>query len=418
MEDDIKRIFTGGKMNEFAVLHTGRKMPLIGLGTWKSSPGQVKEVVKCALEAGYRHIDCAAVYGNEAEIGQAFAESFAQPHGVRREDVFVTSKLWNTCHHPEDVEPALQRTLRDLQLDYLDLYLIHWPMAFRRGEEAFPKAGSGSLLYDAVDYCATWGAMEQLLRKGLLRHIGLSNFNKRQLDHVLAAAHVKPAVVQVESHPYLAQTELLAHCRSLGVVMTAYSPLGSPDRAWKRPDELTLMDEPVLATLAAKYCKSPAQILLRWQTQRGVVAVPKSVTPSRIRENLQVFDFTLSEEEMTSLAALNKNWRYILPVIEQAEPTSSKVFTSTSRSAARKHSEKSALLHMNGPPLHCCPCFGSTRTGSWNLPEETRSPRPPPRVSYPDRFAAMEGALRPSPGSGIGGGGFFRKRPPPALDGE
>ncbi|XP_077439914.1 aldo-keto reductase family 1 member A1-B isoform X1 [Vanacampus margaritifer] len=304
-------------MSQFAVLHTGRKMPLIGLGTWKSSPGQVKEAVKCALEAGYRHIDCAAIYGNEAEIGQALSEAFAQPHGVRREDVFVTSKLWNTRHHPEDVEPALMRTLRDLQLDYLDLFLIHWPYAFRRGEDAFPRdSGDGSLLYDVVDYRDTWGAMEELAAKGLVRAIGLSNFNKRQLDDVVAAARVKPAVLQVESHPYLAQTELLAHCRSLGVLMTAYSPLGSPDRAWKRPDEPTLMDEPAVAALALKYQKSPAQILLRWQTQRGVVAIPKSVTPSRIQQNLQVFDFTLSAAEMSSLTALNKNWRYILPVLQ------------------------------------------------------------------------------------------------------
>ncbi|XP_077439916.1 aldo-keto reductase family 1 member A1-B isoform X2 [Vanacampus margaritifer] len=271
-------------MSQFAVLHTGRKMPLIGLGTWKSSPGQVKEAVKCALEAGYRHIDCAAIYGNEAEIGQALSEAFAQPHGVRREDVFVTSKLWNTRHHPEDVEPALMRTLRDLQLDYLDLFLIHWPYAFRRGEDAFPRdSGDGSLLYDVVDYRDTWGAMEELAAKGLVRAIGLSNFNKRQLDDVVAAARVKPAVLQVESHPYLAQTELLAHCRSLGVLMTAYSPLGSPDRAWKRPDEPTLMDEPAVAALALKYQKSPAQILLRWMGSRFPATPGILITPLATR---------------------------------------------------------------------------------------------------------------------------------------
>uniref|UniRef100_A0AAX7T8L2 alcohol dehydrogenase (NADP(+)) n=1 Tax=Astatotilapia calliptera TaxID=8154 RepID=A0AAX7T8L2_ASTCA len=278
-------------MNDFAVLNTGRKMPLIGLGTWKSEPGKVKQAVIWALEAGYRHIDCASIYGNEAEIGEALQEKLGPEKSLRREDVFITSKLWNSKHHPDDVEPPPH-------------------------DVTFPRKEDGTLLYDDTDYKLTWSAMEKLVGKGLVRAIGLSNFNSRQIDDILSVASVKPTVLQVECHPYLAQVELLAHCRDRGLVMTAYSPLGSADRAWKHPNEPILLEEPVISSLAEKYKKSPAQILLRWQTQRGVVTIPKSVTESRIKENIQVFDFTLEAEEMKSIAALTRGWRYIVPMIE------------------------------------------------------------------------------------------------------
>ncbi|XP_078417160.1 aldo-keto reductase family 1 member A1-B isoform X2 [Cetorhinus maximus] len=301
---------------DYVVLHTGQKMPLIGLGTWKNPPGEVKEAVWNALKIGYRHIDCAAVYNNEVNIGEAFKEHVGADKMVKREELFVTSKLWNTKHHPEDVETSCCKSLEDLKLTYLDLYLIHWPHAFERGDDPFPKDPDGTIRYAYTDYKETWKAMEELVKKGLVKAIGLSNFNSRQIDDVLSIATIKPAVLQVECHPYLAQNELIAHCQKRGLVVTAYSPLGSPDRQWKDPDEPLLLDDANIKTLADKHGKSAAQIMLRWQIQRGVVAIPKSVNPARIAQNLQVFDFTLTEEEMKRIGTLSRNWRYIVPKIK------------------------------------------------------------------------------------------------------
>ncbi|KAJ8405580.1 hypothetical protein AAFF_G00315600 [Aldrovandia affinis] len=245
------------------ILSSGQKIPIMGLGTWKSAPGQVKQAVLSALDCGYRHIDCASAYGNEHEVGEALKERVGLGKTLQREDVFVTSKLWNTQHHPDDVEPACRKTLADLDLGYLDLYLMHWPMAFQRGTEVMPRNMDGTIRYADTHYRDTWKAMEMLVDQELVKAIGLSNFNSRQIDDVLSIAKHKPVVNQVECHPYLIQSQLLSHCGDQGVAVTAYSPLGSPDRPWAVSGKPLLLEDPRVLDIARQYNKTPAQVIIK-----------------------------------------------------------------------------------------------------------------------------------------------------------
>ncbi|KAI4459764.1 aldo/keto reductase [Holotrichia oblita] len=289
--------------------NNGLHIPIFGLGTWKSQLGQVTQAVKDAIDIGYRHIDCAYIYGNEKEVGEALDTKFQQGV-VKREDIFITSKLWNTFHKPELVEGALKETLQNLRLEYLDLYLIHWPQAYKEHGELFPKDEQGNIQFSDVDYIDTWKVMEKLVAKGLVKSIGLSNFNKRQIERVLKIATVKPANLQIECHPYLNQKRLINYCKSVGISVTAYSPLGSPDRPWAKPGEPLLMEDQKLKDLAVKYKKTPAQVLLRYQVQRGIVTIPKSVTKSRIQENFSIFDFELKPEDIDYIDTFDCNGRF------------------------------------------------------------------------------------------------------------
>lgn len=297
-------------MQTLAFSH-GDKMPVLGLGTWKSSPGEVYTAVREAIRMGYRHIDCAAIYGNEAEIGAALADCFADQL-VRREELWITSKLWNDCHQREDVGPALDRTLRALRLEYLDLYLVHWPVALRKGLY-FPSSGQDFLSLAEVPIAETWAGMEAALESGRCRHIGVSNFNLARLSALIETARRKPEANQIELHPYLQQRELVAFCQKHGVVVTAYSPLGSGDRPamLKSPDEPVLLDDPVVRAIAARHNATPAQVLIAWAIGRGLSVIPKSVRPERLRQNLAAAELSLTGEDMQQLLGLERGYRFI-----------------------------------------------------------------------------------------------------------
>ncbi|XP_071511550.1 aldo-keto reductase family 1 member B1-like [Diadema antillarum] len=294
--------------NKYVDLPNGKKMPILGLGTWKSPAEKVTEAVKVAIDAGYRHIDCAHVYGNEVAVGAAINAKIEE-NVVTREDLFVTSKLWNTMHHPDDVRGACEETLKNLNLSYIDLYLIHWPMAYKRGKEMFPKDENGKFIPADIDYVDTYLAMEKLVADGLCKSIGLSNFSAKMIKRVLEKASVPPANHQVELHPYLTQEKLVSFCKENNIIVTAYSPLGSPDRPWVKDDDPNLMQDPVVKDIAKKRGKSEAQILIRFALDRGIICIPKSVTPAYIRANFEALNFELSPDDMKQLMDLNTGYR-------------------------------------------------------------------------------------------------------------
>ena len=291
-------------------LNGGDEFPVIGLGTWKADPGEVGQAVKEAVRAGYRHIDCAAVYGNEAEIGQALNELFREGI-VARKDLWITSKLWNNSHAPDHVLPAYQKTLKDLKLDYLDLYLMHWPIAFRH-DLIYPETAADCVPLSEIPLIETWKAMEPLVHQGLCRNLGVANFSLTKLKALIANAKHKPQVNQVELHPYLAQPELVSFCREHKTILTAYAPLGSSGRPehLKASDEPVLLADPIIGQIAAEHRATPAQVLLQWGIGRGTVVIPKSVNPNRIRENLGALQLKLDSSALGKIDQLNRNRRY------------------------------------------------------------------------------------------------------------
>ncbi|HZC62256.1 MAG TPA: aldo/keto reductase [Streptosporangiaceae bacterium] len=260
------------------LLNNGRSIPQFGFGVFQVKPADTAEAVSTALKTGYRHIDTAEMYGNEKEVGEAIAKS-----GLDRGDVFVTSKLSNDAHLPDDARAAFDLSLEELGFDYLDLFLIHWPLPTRYGG----------------DFVSTWKTLEEFYRDGRARSIGVSNFQPHHLRRLHTEAEVPPAINQIEVHPYLTQDDVRGFCAEHQIAIEGWSPIGQGME----------LGDPTINEIAERIGKTPAQVVLRWHIERGDIVFPKSVTPARIKENFAIFDFELSGEDVEAISALNKNER-------------------------------------------------------------------------------------------------------------
>ena len=269
------------RQHRFVLNNSDGEIPALGFGTLVSDRRETRNATKAAVEVGFRHLDCAERYRNEEEVGAALKELLADGT-VRREDLFVTTKLWNNNHRPERVKPALQASLNRLGLDAVDLYLVHTPFAFKPGDDQDPRDPHGAIVYDdGVTLEETWTAMESLVDAGLSRAIGVSDIDVAGTRRIVNTARIKPAVVEVESHPYHPQWELHEFCKTEGIILLAFAPLG-------HAMEPRLLDDPLIVTMARRFGKSPAQVLLAWGILRGTAVLTSSVKPGRISENFDI----------------------------------------------------------------------------------------------------------------------------------
>ncbi len=298
----------------------GGQFPSIGLGTWKIPDEVLPTLIPEAVGLGYRHFDCACDYGNEVAVGEGIRNALGGG-GVSRDDLWITSKLWNTFHHPDHVRAACERSLSDLGLDELDLYLVHFPvtLAYVPFEERYPPgwffdpdAENPSMKHVDVPYADTWGAMEGLVEAGLVKRIGVCNLGTAMLRDIRSYARIQPAVNQVEMHPYLTQKNLLRFCQEQKITVTAFSPFGASSYVplnMAGANE-SLFDDETMKEIASAHGKSIGQVALRWAIQRGTVAIPKSQSAGHLKDNIEIYDFELSEEEMARVDGLNRNRRF------------------------------------------------------------------------------------------------------------
>lgn len=296
---------------KYIKLNNDSLMPIIGLGTWKSNSGEVYQAIRWAIKLGYRQIDCAPVYGNEKEIGQAIHDAIKEGD-IKRSDLFITSKLWNNAHAKDSVIPALKQTLEDLQLEYLDLYLMHWPVAQKR-DVLMPAKDEDMISLKDLPLEVTWSAMEEAYNSGLVKAIGVSNFNAKKLEALKQKAEILPCVNQVEHHPLLQQNDLMDYCSKNMIVVTAYSPLGSMDRdaSMKHANEPVLLENEVIKEISKRLKVTPAQVLLAWSMSKGIIVIPKSVHQDRISENFAAQAIELDSADVKKIDDLDKNYRYL-----------------------------------------------------------------------------------------------------------